>query len=97
MKVNVVYGDEAISEDFLTELKRRGYSIRDLFKKRSEHAAEVFINIAMQMDYLMEDDYHGNLAKLCMDLSERYPQFYENLIIFQSKTISRGDHECFFA
>jgi hypothetical protein len=80
MKVNVVYGDEAIGEDFLTEVRHRGFSIGDLFNNGAESAAERFIDIAVQMDPLMGDDYYPNLGKLCCDLSKEYSEFYEKLV-----------------
>ncbi|MBW2966809.1 hypothetical protein KY342_06930 [Candidatus Woesearchaeota archaeon] len=80
MNINVIYGDEAISEDFLTELRQRGYSIKNLFDNDADSAAETFIDIAVQMDYLMEDGYYKNLGKLCLDLSKDHPEFYERLV-----------------
>lgn len=80
MKINVVYGDEAISEDFLIEVRKKGHSIGDLFNNDVEYAAETFIDIARQMDYSMGDDYLQNLGKLCIDLSKKYSEFYECLV-----------------
>ena len=79
MNINEVYGDEAISEDFLVALRRKGYSLGNLFNKGTRFAAQKFIDIAVEMDLPMGDEYYSNLGILCLDLSRNYPDFHEIL------------------
>jgi hypothetical protein len=81
MNVNIIYGDEVLTEGFLARLGEQGFSIDSLLNGGPDNAADRFIDAVMQMDYLVEDDneYYSNIGRLCLDLSKKYPIFHKKV------------------
>jgi len=79
MNVNEFYGDEPIDEDFLVILRRRGFSLGDLFDNDSMSAARKLVDIAVKMDSETGAEYYHNIGRLCADLAKQHPDFYEAL------------------
>tara|TARA_Y100000310_G_C20630748_1_gene788530 strand:- start:349 stop:657 length:309 start_codon:yes stop_codon:yes gene_type:complete len=91
MKVNLIYGTEKFTEDFLEKLSNKNISLEGLMEEDENSIVDSFIDIAISMNYVLGEDYYQNIGNLALYISKNYSEFYPKL----KKNLKKLDEEVF--